>query len=302
MGWWLHLAQYPLPAVYMLGGSPAQVAAWMSGQEVQFYGARDGALYSRLDVVPPTDVDRTSLAWRAFLETLRAPNGAYLPVVPTGDLTIYTSYDGRLRLYWARDHRLTLDVDGVQTTLARAGDALLVAVGLDRELGTVVCLDSDNRLHFYQQQVHVGAHAMPDGWDSLSAAIQVPDAGGVAYVSDSASIVAVDMAGQVLHKQALTSGGGPVGCSPDGSYLVISEQGLIRVYNAQLQPLRQAAAHDLLARAEQLQLLAEAPIPDAVPQAVAIGDDGILVFALDGIVCQSYLRELAALPQPRTLF
>ena len=92
-------------------------------------------------------------------------------------------------------------------------------------------------------------------------------------------------------------------CSARGQRLVCCDQdaNVIRVYNAaDLTPLYQRHAADLIARANQVQLIAD-PAPSLVAlNQLAVDDDGLVAFALAGVVCATDVTEFLALPRPVT--
>ncbi|MBN1201157.1 MAG: hypothetical protein JXJ20_04810 [Anaerolineae bacterium] len=304
MGWRLHLSDQPIQAVQLLGGDPRQIAVWPSAHEVCFYAESNGALYTCLRVSPPIASSFNSETWRAFVETLRAPNGVYLPVVDTGSLVIHTSKDGRLRLYQGYDGRLTLDMDGHQTRLEHRTDTPLAAVALDRELGTIGALGTDGVLHIYQQHMAIGAYPVAEDGDLTAPVLLLPDVADQIVVADAARIQALDLNGQLQHTLPASSTVGAVACSPDGSWIIAADRdtGMIRLYDAQLTLLRQRAARDLLAEAEPVQLFAALPAPGMAPGALDVADDGTLLFSLGGMLCLTHVNELTKLPRPRALF
>ncbi len=301
--WWLGVCDHPVHAVQLVGGDPPLVAVWLTSQSVQFYDVRSGALYDSWRIVPPVDTGRESETWRLFLETLRAPNGAYLPIVDTGQMVIHTSLDGRVRLYHHSDHGLTLAIDGDQFRL-KDDRIPVLAAGLDRELATVGALGADNRLYLFQQHVFVGAYDIDARLDGTAPVVLLPDAAGTVVVAAAGTVLLCDTAGQVTEHLTVPFAGRAVSCSPDGSLiaLVDREQDMIRVYNGDLRLTHQHAALDVLDQAASLQLLVEYPAADAVPEALAIADDGTLVFAVDGALCRTHISALTPLPQPRALF
>lgn len=301
MNWRLRLSEHPVKSPQIIPGDPGLVAIWAAADRVQCFDLSTGASYDPLPIVPPRDLFLDGEAWRSFWETLRAPNGAYLPVVDLGDMVIYTSHDGRLRVYWERGDRLMLDVDGRHTLLLQPGGMPLAAVALDRELGTVAALSTDAVLHFYQQCVFVGAYPVALGSGSPPVVL-LPDAADVAFLVDETGLQAVDMTGRVVHNQRSPLPGGVAACSPGGDWLVVAEQGTLRVYNSELRLVRQSSAYDLIARTTPLQLFDELPSSESAVQGIAVADDGTLIITLDGIVCRTQISEFSPLPQPRTLF
>jgi hypothetical protein len=89
-------------------------------------------------------------------------------------------------------------------------------------------------------------------------------------------------------------------CSPDGARVVTSdtEAGLIRVYNGHdLKQTHQRFAVDLIADAQQVQLLANLPPITATVSALVAGDNGVIGFAMSGVICMTDVSYLTALPQ-----
>lgn len=300
--WRLDVCDHPVHDVQLVGGDPPLVAVWLTDQSVQFYDVQHGAFYGMLDVMPAPNGDPGGETWRSFLDTLRAPNGAFFPVVNARQTAIHTSRDGRVHLYHHRDRGLTLGIDGDLFPLEHGGNSMLAAA-LDRELATVGGLSADNRLHVYQQHVYLGAYDIDAAFDGAVPVVLLPDAAGLVIIATASALMACDTAGQVQERQRLPFTVGAASCSPDGNLiaLVDREQGMIRVYDAGLRLTHQQHALEVLEHAAPLQLLAGLPVADAVPEALGIDDDGRLVFAVDGIVCRTHLDALTPLPQPRSL-
>ncbi|WP_347259140.1 hypothetical protein, partial [Methylocaldum sp.] len=65
-----------------------------------------------------------------------------------------------------------------------------------------------------------------------------------------------------------------------------------------LTPIRQRFAIELVAEAFQVQLLADMPPVQAALSALALADDGLLAFAMSGVICLTdiSLRAAAVLP------
>ena len=304
VGWWLNLADHPVRVVQLLDGDPVQVAAWLSDDHVHFYAAQTGALYESRAVKLPVLVDVHEESWHTFLDLLRAPNHAFLPSFDTDHTQVYTSYDGRLRLYALPSEGLMLDVDRRQIALGFNSGAEVVALGMDRDFGSLAALTDDGQLHIFQQQVYVGAFGIENDWaDELPFGVFLPDSAGVIVLVGETQIQVWDMAGQVLHRYHAPAAMRVATCSPDGERIVTGDrdQAIIRVYDAALIPLRQHSASDLLAQAAPVQLFGSPPSEDACLDSLAVLNDDTLVFALHGALCQTHLSALNELPQPRAL-
>ncbi|NLX08900.1 MAG: hypothetical protein GXY36_04535 [Chloroflexi bacterium] len=303
-GWLLDLADRAIHAIQLLDGDPPQVAVWTDRHVVSFYDQVAGTFCGSLSTAWAAEAEPEQAARRAFLETLRAPNGAYLPVVDTGRAVIHTSRDGRLHLLQYDERRLVLEMDGYRGVLARDGAAPLVATALDRELGTVAALSADGQLHIYQQHVYVGAFPVEVRLDGSPVHLFLPDGSGTVCLADSASLRVLDLGGTVQQTAALATPAGVVCWMPDGAWVVTGEpeQGMIRLYDAQLTLARQGSAERLLDRANLVQLFVMMPDPGAQLTAIALANDGTLAFALGGLLCVTQAAELVPQPQPRPLF
>lgn len=300
--WRLDVCDHAVHGVHLVGGDPPLIAVWLTARSVQFYDVHHGALYGTLNVMPAPDGDPGSGPWRSFVNTLRAPNGSFLPVVEAGHAAVHTSRDGRVHLFHRRDGGLTLGIDGDLFVLEHGGDPI-VAAALDRELATVGGWGADNRLHVFQQHVYLGAYDIDAPSDGAVPLVLLPDAAGIVIIVLAGTLLACDTAGQVQARQHLPFATGAASCSPDGGLIALVDrgQGMIRVYDAGLQLTHQHPALDVVEKAAPLQLLVGLPALDAVPEALRIDDDGTLVFAVDGIVCRTHVNALTPLPQPRSL-
>jgi hypothetical protein len=302
MAWRLDLSDQPLHAVHFLAGDPPLLAVWLSPSEVWYYGVLDGAYYGEAQIVLPHPLDLVSESWRDFVVSLYAPNDAYLPHVDSGDVTISTSYDGRVRLCWERGARLMLDMDGQRAVLAAQRDVPFVAVAMDRDLGTVAALDAARTVYFYQQHVYVGRYTLTE--ISGSPRLFVPDAAGQIVIAHETGITVVDSAGQVQATLAATTPIGYAACSPEGEFIAMADRDtpLLRICDAQLQTLYQGSARDLFQETHALQLLPCELSPISRVTALAVSDVGDLAFALEGSVVCTSVDVLPAVPRQGALF
>lgn len=286
--------------VRLVEGNPLQLAVWLSDRDIDFFAVSTGAYYGRLAV--STEFRPGADGWRVYLEQLMAPNGAYLPVAWADQIGVYTSYDGRLRLYHVRGHDLVLDMDGRQTTLPCDGGAPIVAAGLDRELGTVAAVSDDGRLHLYQQGVYVGSYAVEINSRPV-VKLAVPDGADYVAIIEEGQIQIITIGGRIRQRLLDLPPINAAACSPSGEILVTVDQdsGMLRVYDETLRLVAQEAALDVLVRAPSLQLPDTAPWPELAPHTLDVDDSGKLVFAMEGMLCVTRVDEIAPVPQPRTL-
>ena len=307
VGWRLHLSTQPVVAIQFMSGESdvPQVAVWDNRHSVHFYDRRDATPLGelRLTGVEPPD-DLTAESWREVAETLRAPNGPYLPSVYLNRLVIHQSGDGRMRLYHFQDGSLILEVDGRHIALDREQDGRFLVAGLDRALGMSGAFNDEGMLHIFQQHVRVGIFeiGLKLGLDARLNLV-VPEAQGQIILSDGERILVVDSAGQVKDELVTHYTAGALATSPDGSLLAVADidDNLVRVYTEGLRPTHQKHAIDLMANARQVQLLASLPGRKAGLGALEIADDGTIGFALGGVVCVTCLKALDELPQPQPL-
>lgn len=304
MNWWLDLSDDPLHAVQFVEGESRHVAVWFSPLSADFYLDDSGAYFGTLDIDPPDNFDPSGDIWRRFVDSLRISADAYVDPVEANGVAVRLSHDGRLRVYWDRPHRLVLESDGQFVDLPFDDDAPLVAVGLDRDLGTIAALSASKALHFYQQNVYVGRYGLSDVSLGHAARVFLPDAAGVAVVVHDKGALVVDLGGRVRARTVLSSVVDVAACAPGGQFLALGERhsGLMHVYDIDLTLLHQGHSHNVLERAQALQLMPRFPAENEYLSSLAVADDGALAFTLGGAVCRSHIEVLPDLPHPRTLF
>ena len=302
MSWRVHLTNQAIQSLHILPGKQTLLAAWTQRDRATYFDLESG-----VEVGEHTHkaVSRQSDKWVEFIASLVAPNGAFLPYVRTAQISLYTTNDGKLRLYWMTGDELLLELDGKEVKLEHKAKSNLVALGLDRLLGAIAALDSKGKLHLFQQHISVGSFDMKiDLNDDSQASLAIANGGAAIFVSDGHEIVLTDTSGKVKKRQPVHYFIGRMICSPDGKRVVTSdtETGVIRVYTGdELQPTHQRHALDLLQDAAQLQLIADLPPFNAAPGALAIDDKGNLAFNISGVVCATTLKQLDALPRPQPL-
>ncbi|HLA44022.1 MAG TPA: hypothetical protein VJZ27_11335, partial [Aggregatilineales bacterium] len=162
MYWRLQLADYPIRRLHILPGTPGQLAASDSRQRVRFYQLDSGAYYNDLEIdldLLDNDIPEER---RQGLDSLKAPNGAYLPFVEFNSSHLYISEDGGLRLIHDLNAGITLEIDDQIIPLEIGRNASVELVALDRELGTIAAFTSDHELLIFQQQIQVASILMED--------------------------------------------------------------------------------------------------------------------------------------------
>jgi hypothetical protein len=305
--WRLHLLNQAIQQLDLLTGDPALVAVWVRRNRVVYLELETGTQIDDQTLTPPDVNDRQSADWLTFITTLQAPNDAYLPQVRLSGLTIYTTDDGRMRLYHPGGNDLLLDTGGREVALD-AGDAdEFIAVALDRFLGLVAVLDEQCKQHIFQQHISVGAFDLdlktPDDLD-VRPQVAISRGGGSIFLTDGRQLVLADSGGRLNRRVELPYYVRLLACSPDGTYVVTCDMdiGLLRVYSGvDLVPTHQRFAIDLVAQATQVQLIADLPPPSVAPGTLVINDAGVMAFSMAGVVCVSTLSQMDELPRPRAL-
>ncbi len=302
MPWRVHLTNQAIQSLHILPGKQTLLAAWTQRDRATYFDLETGI---ELGEHQHKAVSRQSDKWAEFIASLVAPNGAYLPFVRTAQAILFTTNDGKLRLYWMTGDEFLLELDGKEIKLELKAKANIIALGLDRLLGAIAALDAKGKLHIFQQNISVGSFDLKLNLDEDSqSSLAIANGGSAIFISDGREIVLTDTSGKVKKRQSVHYFIGRMVCSPDGKRLVTSdpETGVIRVYTGdELQPTHQRHALDLLQDAAQLQLIADLPPFNAAPGALAIDDKGNIAFNISGVVCATTLKQLAALPRPQPL-
>ena len=305
MTWRLHLTNRAIYRLDMLNNQSPLLAIWTQPNRVAFYEQESGVSTGDLLLDIPEAMMRSSDEWRAFLADVIAPNGAFLPRITTPQATIYMTEDGRMRLYQVGSVGLYLDSDGQEITLDVSGIEDFVSLAFDGLMGVIAGLDQSGKLQLYQQNIRLGTFDLGlETQDQLRPAIVISRGGSAIFATDGRCLVLTDTGGQVQKQTGVHYFVGRMACSPDGRYLATSdiETGVVRVYNGHdLAPTHQRFAIDLLAEATQIQLLADLPPTTVAPGSLAINNQGILAFAMSGVVCVTALEQMDELPRPQPL-
>jgi len=298
--WRLHLSDQTVRRLDILPGKPSVLAAWTGPRRVFFFDLSHG---SRLGeraydgILPPS---RTGEPWQTFVNGFRAPNEATLPVVRAAGLTLYTSTDGATRvLHDDETGDLLLNTGDQHVRLHRDASVSFVAVAYDRAAGLIAALDASGRLHIYKRDLRLAIVDLKLAVEDWRPLLALPQAGNTVLCSNGETVVATDPAGQVRKRLALHYRLGPMACSPDGKNLALGDAdiGVIRIYDADLQPTHQRFAADMLADARRVQLMGGAGGSSSMLTALALNNRGVLAFAVAGIVCVSSMSRMAVLPR-----
>lgn len=302
MAWRLHLTNQAIQRVDILPGKPPLLGVWLARDRAAFFDPDGGTQAGEMVYKAPAVESRQSAKWQEFTASLTAPNGAALPVVRAAGTTIYTTEDGRMRLYIAGDD-LFLETGGKEVKLD-TGEAAFAAIGIDRFLGLIAALDEQFRLTIYQQHIRVGQ--FDTGLkieDDTNPGVVVSNGGSAIFVSNGHEVALMDSGGRVRRRLPVHYPVGRMACAPNGKLLLLSdaETGVIRAYSGDLTPTHQRHAIDLLQDAAQLQLIADLPPASAGVGALAVDNQGTIAFALSGVVCVTALERMTPLPRPQPL-
>lgn len=298
--WRLYLTDQTVRRLDLLPGKPSVVAAWTGARRVFFFDMTHGARLGERaydGILPPT---RTGEAWKTFVEGFQAPNGATLPVVRASGLTLYTSTDGATRvLHDDATGDLLLDTAGQQVRLHRDPATRFVAVAYDRGTGLIAALDEAGRLHTYKRDLRLAIVDLGLVVEDWRPTLLVPQTGNRIICSNGEVVVVTDAAGVVQHRLVPHYRLGAMACSPDGKNLALvdADTGVIRIYDADMQPTHQRFADDLLADARRVQLMGGSGSSQSMISALALSNRGVLAFAVAGIVCVSSTSRMAVHPR-----
>ncbi|MCL4248690.1 MAG: hypothetical protein KJ065_11150 [Anaerolineae bacterium] len=301
MTWRIQLPQSTIRRVDLLTNSTSIVAVWTQADHVHYYDQRNGKSLGERVVESLAAVDHEDERWRTFVKGLRAPNDAYLPYVRTSGVAIMTTEDGNIRLYQKTDdNALTIEIGGKEYPLEIEPGARFVALDMDLTLGLVAALDTQGRLHVYQQRIRVGIFDLGLSLDNeYTPAVLVPDGGKQLVVSDGKQIVVADTGGKILCRMELHYPLGLSAVSPDGKTLMTSDAdtGVLRAYSTEeLSPTHQRFAIDLAADARRLNPAAGLQPGNFVPSTLAINNRGVVAFGLVGLLCVTSLSKMKAIP------
>lgn len=301
MAWRLHLSNRAVQRLDILSGRPALLAAWIRPDRVAYLDLATGAALAE-QILPPAADDRRSEAWKDYLGALVAPNRIHLPAVRTAYGSIYATEDGRVRLYHTGGNDLYVEADGKEARLHVIDSARFVAIEFDALLGITATLDERGKLSIYRESIRVGNFDLglalrPD----LQPGLAISRGGSAIFVSNGQRIILTGTSGKTRRDLEVHYFIGKMICSPNGRLLATSdlETGVIRIYNGlDLAPVYQRFAIDLLAEATQVQLIADLPPVQVAPRALVMDDNGVLAFAMSGIICVTDSTFMDELPQP----
>lgn len=306
MAWRIHLTNQAIQFLHVLPGRPAVLAVWTRYDRVNFYNLDNGVLLSEYNIPHAPDAERRSERWQQFVGQLTGPErNQYLPYVQTAQGIVHATDDGKLRLYRLSDDRVFIETDGAEEVLQIVQAERFIAVALDRALGTIAALDERCQLHIYQQNIRVGTFDIglqndPD----LRPAVSISRGGGSITATDGRRLVITDNAGTISKQLETHYYIGRLAISPGGGMVLTSdmENGVLRAYKSdKLTLTHQKFAIDLVAAANQVQLLADLPPTGTAISAMTAFNRGTIIFAMSGVVCVTDVSQFDELPRPKAL-
>ena len=301
MAWRVHLTNQAIRQLNWLSHRKPTVVAWTHPELAYVFDLVDGKqLEKKITPSPPRSGEMND-AWRIWEDQLKVlPQQLSLPQITTKAQTIYTTDDANVRLYRSNGSKLTLRIHDQIFLLDTSKFSSISALGFDFQFGTTIILDSDGRVHIYQQEVYLGQFeiGLELQTDFLSD-LAIPHGGAYFYATDGNRIIKVDANGEVILSTETHYRVAQIACSPKGEYLVAidTESGLIRVYESDTLQLRyQKFGIDLLVQANPIQLMEEIPSESVAIGSVLIHDNAMLAFTMSGVVCGTSFEEMDAIP------
>jgi len=304
VGWLLELDTQRVRDLALVGGDPPLIALHTAEETLLYYAIDSGALYGR-ETLPRFDPhDLLDGRRPAPFDALRAPNQAPLPRAQVGTATVLSSHDGRLHAIQRGEHTVALLIDGEHVDLLRDHAAGVLAMGLDRELGTVGVLTGDGALHVFQQHVPVGVYPLDLALHGCCPTISLPDGSGMLIVSDEGRTRIFDTAGRVLEQAICPAELCLAAVAPAGEWVVRygGARGVVRVHDAHLTAVRQGAGDDLRAASRLVQLFETEDVSGENIDRLVVADDGTLAFVQGRSLCCAHLSSLPPLPLEQPLF
>jgi hypothetical protein len=302
MTWLVHLAAYPVHQLQLLG-EPAQVAASSLAQTIHFYALEDGTEQATLELdIDLLDNDSEEQR-EAGLLALKAPNGAYLSCVAFGKTQLHLSADGQTRLIHDLNISLTLEkappgqpVTSYPLDLGKKGRPR--AVAWEPKRGLIAALNKGGVLHIFEQEKALRQWACEY---SSPLKLFVLAGGEQILLLNAQGLHLLDLDGRLIQHRALHYEAGAITLSPDQAHILVGDNDsqVLRLYDGDLQLLRQRHAMDFLLEARQTQLFAALPSPYAPISALSLDGAGNVVLALGGGVCNGQLDSMHRLAPTR---
>ena len=300
MGWRIHLSNQTLENFLILGEQSPVLAVWLRANRIAYYRLEDGAFLEEQVIPLPDSRNLMDAEWLASLKDMQT--GQHLPLVEIADTLIYNTKNGKVHFY---PRQFSVLHEGNQISIENS-DRSFFDLAFDYQTGQFGLLDTMGKILIYQQGTFLGEFDVGLDVSHLDARLNVAIAENATIIvaTDGFKLVLLNQSGDILRETHTHYVIGTIACSPDGSFVATSdiETGVIRVYRTKdLVATHQRHALDLLLESTQVQLLADLPPTAIAPSALTAYNDGVLAFALSGVVCVTNTREMNRLPIPQTL-
>jgi hypothetical protein len=300
MSWRVHLANSAIRMVEVVAAPRPLLAAWTSPSHVSWFDLQDGALVAQATLPPLPPAQASSEVWASYQQALSLSEDRRLTRVQYGQRWLFLTRDGTQRLHWDSGGALLYASENKLHSLASSEVARWLAVDFDRDLGFTAALAEDGRLFLYERHLLVGSFDIglcPEAEQRCHVQIQ---RGQHVYVTDGQTLAAVGVNGVVRKRLALHFRVALMTSSSDGQMLAIVdyEDGILRLYrSADLMLSHQKFAIDLMIAAAPRQLIEELPPPMTVVSSLALASQGVVAFAMGGVLCCTHQDAFNVLPR-----
>ncbi len=290
MSWRVHLANQAIRNLQVLVAKTPILAVWTRPTRIELFDLATGAALGEHQFDQPPDASGSDEA-PVVRETL---------VVPFLRDTWY-SEDGRTRARWAGGAQWTYRHD--DATQEHLQTSRILALDMDRQNGAIALVEEDGTLGIFQGggwlgRYDVGLRPAVERRTSLA----ISRGGQTLYATDGQTLIATNAAGKVRKRLNTHYEIGLMACSPSGAMVATTdnENGVLRVYRGEdLVLTHQKFAIDLVTKAQQVQLIADLPPAYAAISGLTLYLQGVVAFAMAGVVCVSDLTLMDEIAKAR---
>lgn len=304
MSWRVHLANQAIQSLHVIPATSPLLVVWTRPTLAHLYDLETGVVMGDVRTPTPPSVPFADAGWQDYLRGLSAlQTGMSLPYVRAKTTDVLLTDNGKQRLYFQNGRELYFDDDGDVRAMPLAGVKRLLDVAFDRQLAHTVAVDEGGRLHVFQQGDALGVYDIGlQVAETGRALLAISRGGNQIFASDGQRVVVMGANGKLRKQVRVHYEVGRMSCSPSGSLLAMSdrESGVIRVYKGDdLLLTHQKFAIELIASADQVQLLADLPPATATVGALVAFTQGMIAFAMSGVVCMTDVTYMDELPRVR---
>jgi hypothetical protein len=299
MGWRLHLSNQAIgPLAILTQREPILLAFTRVDRLCMFDLASGTPLHEGELALPSAPPPPIGLKWLSYFNGLRDVDGQFLPrVAARRGLDVCQTHDGLWRLLVHGAGAVSWRL-GDDPRVIRLEDAeRWVLVDFEPKRGLWCALDEQGRRHLYlrDRALNVSPPSPLRVQSGVLALALARD--GRCFACDGRLLLVWDAQGQAAqHSLAFTAN--RLAISHEGARLALADQenGVLRLYRTRDgTQTHQKTAIDLMARAAQLQLLADLPPPHSAVSGLALthsAEQGWLAFSMAGVVAVVSFSEL----------